>query len=716
MRAAAVPLAALFAASTALAYFAEDKPSRPPAGEIKLLVKPEAFETLVNPNCSHCVDEAKRRADQLRKTDRVLAWVRGKYDGGAIPVRFFLAPYRVISDTYGVFVYDPDAGYMRGFEPSLDFRFHGWRNGVMVMRHKDGTLYSALSGKAFDGPRKGDQLKPIPTIESQWGDWLERYPGTVAYHMFDKYQPVEPPDEEQADSAGTRGTIDPRLDAKAEVLGVALDGKSRAYPVALLEKSGGVIADTLAGQKVFVLWYQPTRTAAIFAAEAEDAQKEQAVAQTVTLAADSKDASLPFVDRETGSRWDIAGRAASGPLKGKTLRWLPGIQCRWFAWSAEYPETEIYGSSTKGERKAGAAAATKGQRDQTEAGKPRQPKPLEGVIVAASDVTPEMLASWSQAGNSAVVIVLDEQGPAESYARGAEMVRTAKLDLYYWIEIARNAALADAHPRWMASLGLHDDWQERFPGTARPVKDQEVAKAYPWVPIGYREGFDAHVARVAELLKRAAGPYRGLLLNDLQAGPASCGCGNVQCRWALDYGVPATATKLAGNDVAVRFLGEVKKLAPGKDVIPVWTTECEDVDLPKNLRKGAPTTGLCGSVPCAANTCPKVFTQQWSPLVTEGQWPVALLVLQKELERTGSQYAMSSWVPKAVEYADTIPARHGGKLLPHERLWLVVQGHDVSPAEQAAARNAALETRPAAILVALTHLDQSYQPRVIGVK
>ena len=38
---------------------------------------------------------------------------------------FFLNPYRVISDTYGVFVYDPEAGYTRGFAPSLDFTFHG---------------------------------------------------------------------------------------------------------------------------------------------------------------------------------------------------------------------------------------------------------------------------------------------------------------------------------------------------------------------------------------------------------------------------------------------------------------------------------------------------------------------------------------------------------------------------------------------------------------
>src|ERR671925_184699 len=132
------------------------------ADEPKRIVKPEAFPTLVNPNCSHCRDEAKRRAKELRNTDRVLCWIRGYSDGGAIPFRFFLNSYRVISDSYGVFVYDPDAGFARGFAPSLDFSFYGWRNGVMVMRHKDGTLYSCLSGVAFDGPRKGDRLRPVP--------------------------------------------------------------------------------------------------------------------------------------------------------------------------------------------------------------------------------------------------------------------------------------------------------------------------------------------------------------------------------------------------------------------------------------------------------------------------------------------------------------------------------------------------------------------------
>src|SRR5579872_7057300 len=97
-----------------------------PPDEPRLVVKPDTFETLVNPNCSHCKDEAKRRAGELRDDDRVLCWTRGYSDGGAIPYRFFLNSHRVISDSYGVFVYDPDAGFARGYPPSYHFRFHGW--------------------------------------------------------------------------------------------------------------------------------------------------------------------------------------------------------------------------------------------------------------------------------------------------------------------------------------------------------------------------------------------------------------------------------------------------------------------------------------------------------------------------------------------------------------------------------------------------------------
>ena len=296
----------------------------------------------MNPQCSHCIDESKRRAKELRDDDRVLAWIRGKYDGGAVPFRFFLVPYRVISDSYGVWVYDADAGFVRGFEPSYDFSFHGWRNGIMVIQHKDGTLFSALSGLAFDGLRKGTVLKPLPIIETDWGYWLNAYPGTVAYNMFEKYVAQDLPKLATAESVSTRLPADSRLKSDEPVIGIAVGDKARAYPISLLA-SNHIIRDRVDDQEVVVLWYGPTKTAGIYAPRMENETRPE----RLQLRHDAQIPTAPFMDHETFSHWTIEGRAVEGPLKGKTLTWLPGVQCKWFAWAAEYPKTEIYSGVEK---------------------------------------------------------------------------------------------------------------------------------------------------------------------------------------------------------------------------------------------------------------------------------------------------------------------------------------------------------------------------------
>ena len=315
------------------------------AGEIgspdHLVVRPDLVRTLINPNCSHCQIEARRRAGELRDDDRVLCWIRGYSDGGAIPIRFFLNPYRVISDTYGVFVYDPDAGFARGFAPSLDFEFHGWRNGVMVMQHKDGTLYSCLSGRAFAGPKKGTQLQPAPTLVSDWGFWLRHYPQTVAYEMHAKYRPLELSPTISQQARQSRSPTDERLPPDTPVLGLADGKEERAYPLAALERYE-IIHDTVNGKPMVVLWYGPTRTAAAYLEVASPVKKEAGLPRSVTLTAEHKLPDAPFVDKETGSHWDIAGRAVEGRLKGWTLTWLAGTRVKWFAWSAEYPRTSVY--------------------------------------------------------------------------------------------------------------------------------------------------------------------------------------------------------------------------------------------------------------------------------------------------------------------------------------------------------------------------------------
>jgi hypothetical protein len=53
--------------------------------------------------------------------------------------------------------------------------------------------------------------------------------------------------------------------------------------------------------------------------------------------------STGIVDDQTGSRWDIFGRAVAGPLQGQSLNRVISIESFWFDWAAFHPDTRIYG-------------------------------------------------------------------------------------------------------------------------------------------------------------------------------------------------------------------------------------------------------------------------------------------------------------------------------------------------------------------------------------
>jgi hypothetical protein len=207
--------------------------------------------------------------------------------------------------------------------------------------------------------------------------------------------------------------------------------------------------------------------------------------------------------------------------------------------------------------------------------------------------------------------------------------------------------------------------------------------------------------------------YRGILLNDLQGGPSSCGCGNLQCRWAIDYGVRGTTETIPGNDVAAQFIAEVKNLVHEGQVIPVWTTECEKQDMAiGKLPDQNWTTGYCGGVDCF-NNCRDRFAEQWSALHSQHDGPTAILLLHKQFKRNRNEYDHSNdWIAHAVGY---LQQKEIARVKP-KSLWLVIQGFDVTRDEEAAARRSAKTMAAEMVIVARTRIDQSYEPRVVRSK
>ncbi len=303
------------------------------AAESQILAKPGLFKSLTEPPCSYCVDEDRKGF--VRGDDRVIAWIRGAHNGGAIPLRHFIAAPRVINDTYGLFFYDPDGGYVSAFKKDYGYEFLGWRRGVMVVKGPDGTLWSALTGVAFDGPKTGQRLERIPSLLTQWTHWLMLHPESTAYNLFDgkKYLLAELPKQMSAEARESMGKVDPRLAPAAKVLGVEIGATTKAYPLDGLSERACYL-DEVNGETLVVFWYGPTQSAVAFGRKQDG--------RVLTFYADAiSPETAPFKDKETGTRWTLAGRGIDGPLRGHELSWVNSIACNWYAWAAEYPQTHL---------------------------------------------------------------------------------------------------------------------------------------------------------------------------------------------------------------------------------------------------------------------------------------------------------------------------------------------------------------------------------------
>ena len=305
----------------------------------QLLISPDLFAPLTEPPCSYC--STQHRKGLIEDGDRVIAWIRGAHNGGAIPLRHFLAGPRVVNDTYGLFFYDPDGGYVAAYKKDYGYSFYGWRNGVMIVKGPDGSLWSAVTGICFEGPKKGQQLVRVSSMVTNWDYWLMLHPESTAYDLFDgkKYAVTALPQGISKEAKQTMGSVDGRLPPMTSVMGVEVGDSRKAF--ALNEsQERACFNDTINEQPVAVFWYQPTKSAVAFSRNVDG--------QLLTFYADKvSPETAPIKDRETGTRWTLAGRAVDGPLRGKELQWVNSIQCFWYAWSAENPETLVYEQPSK---------------------------------------------------------------------------------------------------------------------------------------------------------------------------------------------------------------------------------------------------------------------------------------------------------------------------------------------------------------------------------
>lgn len=210
------------------------------------------------------------------------------------------------------------------------------------------TLWSQLTGEAAVGALAGERLVRYGAQIVSFADARAAHPDALVLSRETGFErpygrnPYLGYDEAGSPAFLFRGRRDDRLEAKARV--VAIDGPQPvAYPFDHLARVR-IVHDTVAGRAIVLFWVPGTATA-LGAASIADAAD---VGASGAFGAELDGRRLRFVarddgfeDLETGSRWDVTGRAVSGPLAGRTLEPVTHDTTLWFAWAAFRPETDV---------------------------------------------------------------------------------------------------------------------------------------------------------------------------------------------------------------------------------------------------------------------------------------------------------------------------------------------------------------------------------------
>jgi len=235
----------------------------------------------------------------------------------------------------------------------LDFGTTGrlrYSNLIMYDRQTE-TWWQQATGDAIAGQYAGAQLAFYPASIVSWADFKAAYPsGTVlsretGFNRNYGQNPYLGYDDVNESPFLYRGKETPgQLVPMARVLTLDLGGEAVAYPYETLS-SLGAVNDTVGSQRVVVFWAQGTASALDSSQIPEGRDVGAAIAYSAEVDGQPltfEVANGVFKDKETGSEWDILGRAVAGALAGKQLTELPAINHFWFSWAAFRPETRVY--------------------------------------------------------------------------------------------------------------------------------------------------------------------------------------------------------------------------------------------------------------------------------------------------------------------------------------------------------------------------------------
>jgi len=234
----------------------------------------------------------------------------------------------------------------------LDFGTTGllrFSNLVMYDRQTE-SWWQEFNGEAIVGDMTGTRLELLPLSIVSWREFKSTFPqGKVLSRETGHRRPYGSNPYTFYDSSSDPflygGPADRRLPALERVVAIDMGIQSLTVPYSVLEKEP-IVHYTLAGRDLVVFFKKGTASTL----DKPDVADGRDVGAVGVFAPTAEDKKLTFrlmdgriLDDQTGSTWNLLGKAETGPLAGKELRPLVYQAAQfWFSWAVFKPDTLIY--------------------------------------------------------------------------------------------------------------------------------------------------------------------------------------------------------------------------------------------------------------------------------------------------------------------------------------------------------------------------------------
>jgi hypothetical protein len=223
------------------------------------------------------VPASKASQNFLAEGDRIIALVvNGKKK--AYPIKI-LNWHEIVNDSIGgrrvVVTFCPLCGTGMVFDANaagkrLDFGVSGllYQSDVLLYDRQTESLWSQIKQEAVTGKLIGTRLQLLPSVQTTWGVWKKQHPDTFVLSTRTGYSRDYDRDPYEDYYASREvmfsvGRMNLRYHPKEQVLGVELDGLTKAYPFTELAQVKSPLKDKIGKNVVTVVYDSKSRTATI---------------------------------------------------------------------------------------------------------------------------------------------------------------------------------------------------------------------------------------------------------------------------------------------------------------------------------------------------------------------------------------------------------------------------------------------------------------------